>query len=292
MDLQNVLQPIITDLLQLEKEIEFQKAKIIEEAEDLRNHHFLKEIVNHIFSESGKYLRPALVFLSARAVNGSVHEDLQEYVSIIKFATAVEFLHSASLIHDDIIDGSRFRRNHITLNEQYDGKIAVLVGDILYSQFFSIMFNLDVEKKKHGELLQLFLKITKNMCFGELSEQRLREPIIDPSIEEYLEVIENKTACLMAGSCQGGAILAGADRDALSALTRYGRYLGLSYQLIDDYIDGDSILKASAYMVEKAKEYTELIKTELASLKETPSRHTLFQLCDFIVEEIHIKAGK
>ena len=90
----------------------------------------------------------------------------------------------------------------------------------------------------------------------------------------------------MAASCQGGAILAGADKNTALALTRYGRYLGLSYQLIDDYIDGDSILKSSAYMVEKVKEYTDLIKTELELLKESPYRHTLLLLCDFIVEKI------
>ena len=151
------------------------------------------------------------------------------------------------------------------------------------------MFNLDINREKHKELLQLFLKITKNMCFGELSEQRMRNPVIDPSIEEYLEVIENKTACLMAGSCQGGAILAGADRDTMLALTRYGRYLGLSYQLIDDYIDGDSIVKSDVYMIEKANEYTELIRAELGLLKESPYRNTLFQLSDFIMEEIQDK---
>lgn len=283
MELKNLYQPIFKDLLQLDKEIESQITKIYEGTQDSKNYQFLKKIITHIFNNSGKHLRPALVFLSARAVNESMNDD---YDSVIKFAAAVEFLHSASLIHDDIIDGSKFRRNQITLNEKYDGKIAVLVGDILYSQFFSILINLNIEDEKHEKLLHLFIEITKKMCFGEIYEHKLRDSIGDPSIEEYIEVIENKTACLIAASCQGGAILAGADKNTLLALTHYGLYLGLSYQLIDDYIDGDSILKSSAYMVEKAKEYTALIKTKLGLLKESPYRHTLHLLCDFIVEEI------
>ena len=283
MELRKLFQPIFKDLLQLDREIESQINTIYEGTQHSKNHQFLKEIINYIFHKPGKHLRPALVFLSARAVDECMNRD---YDSVIKFAAAVEFLHSASLVHDDIIDGSKFRRNQITLNEQYDGKIAVLVGDILYSQFFSILINLKIEDEKHEKLLQLFMKITKKMCFGEIYEHRLRGSIADPSIEEYIEVIENKTACLMAASCQGGAILAGADRNTSLALTQYGRYLGLSYQLIDDYIDGDSILKSGAYMVDKAKEYTALIETELEFLKESPYRHTLHLLCDFIVEEI------
>lgn len=288
MELKAIYQTVYEELQQLEKELKDQLIRI----NDFRNinpqdQKFIEKVTNHIFNIPGKRLRPLLVLLSGKAVNELLPKN---YKPIIELATAVELLHSASLIHDDIIDESSYRRQQITLNKKFGNKIAVLVGDILYSQFFSILVNLpDIEYEVRGKLLQIFCNITRRMCFGEIQEEIVKECQYEPTLQLYTEILENKTASLMAVSCQSGAILAGGDEKHSRALGNYGLYLGLSYQIMDDYKDGDAVLKSNMGMIEKAKEYASSAKREIGFLKDSLFKEKLFELSDFVIEWNHVK---
>jgi octaprenyl-diphosphate synthase len=207
----------------------------------------------------------------------------------VKLATAVEFVHSASLIHDDIIDSSEFRRTRLTLNKQYGNQLAVLVGDIFYSQFFSILINLQTANNHQRlKLLQSFSDTTKKLCFGEIYEYKIRMHGEDASFNDYLRVIENKTASLFSASCMSGGLLNGADERITTALSTYGLYLGYAFQIVDDFLDNDSILHSDKGMLLKAEEYTELAKKEIEILPESTVKRTLIRILDFVMNRTSV----
>lgn len=283
MDLKEIFKPISEELSQVEREIQNQLAMIG------TNHGsgktmFINGIVSHLFDVPGKRLRPALVLLSAKSVNNIEKPDTEQFV---KMATAIELIHSASLIHDDIIDKSKYRRHRLTLNKKYGNHIAVLVGDILYSQFISLLISLKTDNIEQQERLgKILCSITKNMCFGEIYEYKIKKDRNNPSLDEYLEVIENKTASLFSGSCQVGGIVNGADEEIITALANFGLYFGLSFQIADDCMDGDSIFSSRASLIDTAREYADKAKGELKVLKEDTIKKTFFDLCDYVLERV------
>ncbi len=280
MDLKEIYQPISRELFNVEKELKKQMNLIIK-GQSSKNQKFVKQIISHIFNVPGKVLRPALVLLSAKAVNNLETSNNQQ---IIKLATAVEFIHSASLIHDDIIDESIHRRDQLTLNKQFDNQTAVMVGDILWSQFFSILISLQtIDFAQHDSILQIFCDTAKKMCFGEIYEHKIRKYEENPSLYEYLEVIEYKTASLFAASCQSGGMLNGADEKVSLALANYGFNLGLAFQIVDDYLDNDSIFTSEVDMIEKAKKYANRAKVDINVLKESPVKRKLTDASDYVV---------
>ena len=212
--LRDVLKPIAGDIDRVARDIERQIGEICDEqnpAVPVRQ--YVSDTIRHIFKVSGKLMRPALVLLTARAVN---HDGHPSDDSLIKLGAAVELVHAASLVHDDIIDGATERRNQESLNERYGNQSAVLVGDILYSQIFSLLTNLEsVPYERRMELLRLFSSITRKMCLGEIYEQRIRRKHLEPSFEEYAAVIENKTASLMSLCCLSAAMLSGGTEPVL-----------------------------------------------------------------------------
>ncbi|MCK5094604.1 MAG: polyprenyl synthetase family protein [Spirochaetes bacterium] len=286
MDLSLIYQPISRELMLVEEELKKQLNRIIR-SQSSQNQKFINQIISYLFKVPGKLLRPALVLLCGKAVGNLEAESSEQ---LINLATAVEFLHSASLIHDDIIDESGLRRHQITLNKQFGNQIAILVGDIFYSQFFSIIIDLKTSNTKLREkLLRFFCDTTKKLCFGEIYEYKILQYGKNPSLSEYLEIIENKTASLFSVSCMGGGLLNGADEQITTALADYGMFLGLAFQIVDDHIDGDSIFNSEINMINKAKEYADKAKKVIENLPESPIKYKLLNLPDYVMERAKVK---
>ena len=289
MELSEVYGPIREELALVEGEIGRQIEMIVS-AQNSKNRQFMKQIVRYLFAMPGKLLRPALVLLSAKAVEGERIVDTEQ---LIKLATAVEFVHSASLIHDDIIDDSDYRRNRITLNRQYGNKIAVLVGDIFYSQFFSILIDLKPRHRDQREkLLMSFSDTTKKLCFGEIYEHKIRIKGEEASIDEYLRVVEDKTASLFSVSCMSGALLNGANEDTCLALSQYGLNLGYTFQIVDDFIDRDAIFDSHEGIMDSVHRYADTAKTALEILPEKNVKRILLSLPDLIMARAGFKKSR
>ena len=185
----------------------------------------LSYISNYIFSISGKRLRPALALLSAKTISQEVREE------VINFAIAVELIHAATLVHDDILDGAITRRGQKSVQGKWGSNIAVLVGDNLYAKGFSLL-----SERTNGGILNLLSKTVEEMCEGE-GEQAKHKFNFNLEEETYLKIIGNKTARFMSICCKGGALLNGASQKSINVLEEYGFNLGMAYQIIDDCLD-------------------------------------------------------
>ncbi len=184
----------------------------------------VEKIGHYIIAGGGKRLRPLVVLLTARALNYSEDRHLD-------LATIIEFLHTATLLHDDVVDASDLRRGRSTANAVFGNAPSVLVGDFLYSRAFQLM--VDVGSMRVMELLSA---ATNVIAEGEVLQlANVRNP--DLSETDYLEVIRCKTAMLFEVSSHTAAVLAGADADTEDRLRRYGLHLGMAFQLIDDLLD-------------------------------------------------------
>ncbi len=185
---------------------------------------FLSEMIAYVFSTNGKRLRPTLVLLTARANGGIVPETYHGAVS-------VELLHTATLIHDDLIDKSAIRRGKSALHVVYDDTSAVLVGDYLLSSALS-----EIVKTNNLDIIRIFSEQAKALVEGEIDQFTLaQEAIIDE--DAYFKMIDKKTASLMRTSIAIGAITGGADKGLISQFTRMGSILGTCFQIRDDIFD-------------------------------------------------------
>jgi len=185
------------------------------------------EISSHFLTNSGKRLRPALLLLSAKANQKSFPKENK----IINIAAAVELIHMASLIHDDVIDHSTLRRNLPTINHTRGSDVAIVFGDYLYSTAFGLIAtcgNVDV--------LQCISSATRAMCEGELSQVCQRDNV-DLLRESYLIIAKKKTAALFASSCQAGGIAVDSSALLRKALDNYGFNFGIAFQIVDDCLD-------------------------------------------------------
>jgi octaprenyl-diphosphate synthase len=165
-----------------------------------------------------------VVLLSARALGygGRKHIDL---------AAVVEFIHTATLLHDDVVDGSELRRSHETANAVWGNSASVLVGDFLYSRSFEMMVDVSLMR-----VMEVLSRATNRIAEGEVLQlMNCRNP--DTSEADYLEVILRKTATLFEAGARLGAVLSEADRAQEQALADYGRHLGMAFQLVDDALD-------------------------------------------------------
>lgn len=184
----------------------------------------IAEIGKYIFQKSGKRLRPALLTLCANLFNyqGDDH---------ILMGALVETIHSASLIHDDIIDNSDRRRGRDTVHARWGPNVTVLLGDFLYIK--------TIGRSLHSgfhDVTQTLINITSQMIEGELQEYYLSGNLKIEE-EEYLDILNKKTASLFSASCRIGGILGGATEANLTHLSKFGTYIGLSFQIIDDLLD-------------------------------------------------------
>jgi octaprenyl-diphosphate synthase len=181
---------------------------------------------DYLRESGGKRVRPALTILSAYAVGG----DGSRY-NMIRMATVMEFLHTATLVHDDIIDGADTRRNRPTVNALYGNETAVLMGDWLYMSAFETSL-----AERSLPILDILTRVTRKMTEGELL-QLTTLGRTDLSEQQYLDVIQRKTAYLFSACCEVGAILGSAAEAEQKALADYGMNLGMAFQLTDDLLD-------------------------------------------------------
>ncbi|GAB3479372.1 octaprenyl diphosphate synthase [Marinomonas epiphytica] len=188
----------------------------------------IEQIGYYIISNGGKRLRPLLVLLAARASQPLTDDSLEQ---AIKMATIIEFIHTSTLLHDDVVDESDMRRGKKTANEEWGNAPSVLVGDFLYSRAFQIM--VDVGSMRCMEILATTTNI---IAEGEV-QQLINCGDPDTTEENYLKVIQYKTAKLFEGAALCGTVIAGASIEHQKALQDYGMYVGTAFQLIDDVMD-------------------------------------------------------
>ncbi|KTD23813.1 octaprenyl diphosphate synthase IspB [Legionella lansingensis] len=184
----------------------------------------IDDLAHHIVQSGGKRLRPLLVLLSSHACGykGQDH---------ITLAAMVEFFHTATLLHDDVVDESTLRRGRETANEIWGSKASILVGDYLFTQSVQLMVSVD-----NPQILRLLADTSHEISCGEV-KQLVNRHNFDLSIEEYLDVIRAKTALLFAASAAIGAYLSRVGEDLAKRLYEYGLHLGNAFQLIDDALD-------------------------------------------------------
>lgn len=184
----------------------------------------IRQIAQYIINAGGKRIRPALVLLFANAhgVRNSDHHRL---------ATIVEFIHTATLLHDDVVDESSLRRGRQTANALFGNAASVLVGDFLYSRAFQMMVSIGDMR-----VMQITADATNVIAEGEVLQLlNMHDPGVTE--ERYLQVIRSKTAKLFEAAAQLGALIAGASDSEIEAASEYGRSLGTAFQLIDDVLD-------------------------------------------------------
>ena len=182
------------------------------------------QIAEHIISGGGKRLRPTLVVLCARAcgIRGQAH---------IEAAAFIEFVHTATLLHDDVVDGSSLRRGRDTANRVFGNQASVLVGDFVYSRAFQMMASIAEQP-----VMEIMALATNVIAEGEVLQlMNARDP--DTTEQRYLEVIYRKTAKLFEAGAEVAAVLSGVTPAVREKLAAYGRYLGTAYQLVDDVLD-------------------------------------------------------
>jgi octaprenyl-diphosphate synthase len=183
----------------------------------------ITEIGEYLRAGGGKRIRPALLLLSAKLLgykgNGAV-----------KLASVVEIIHTATLVHDDIIDEAQIRRGRPAANTQWGNSMCVLAGDWLYMQAFKIAV-----QERNFRILDVLVELTQQLVEGELLQMEKLGKLI--SSHEYLDLIYRKTACLFSVCMRVGGILGGADSTQEERLGQYGRELGIAFQIVDDVLD-------------------------------------------------------
>ena len=181
-------------------------------------------VADHIIAGGGKRLRPLLVVLAGRACGqgGAAH---------VEAAAFIEFIHTATLLHDDVVDGSSLRRGRYTANEVFGNQASVLVGDFVYSRAFQMMAALASQP-----VMEIMAEATNVIAEGEVLQlMNAHDP--DTTEQRYLEVIYRKTARLFQAGSEVAAVLADSSGERRAALAAYGRHLGTAYQLVDDVLD-------------------------------------------------------
>ncbi len=184
----------------------------------------IENIGHYIIDAGGKRMRPVMVLLSARACGYQGRDS-------IPLAAVVEFIHTATLLHDDVVDMSSMRRGRRTANEQWNNPSSVLVGDFIYSRAFQLLVELG-----DMQVMQVMADTTNAIAEGEVL-QLLNKHQVSTSEDDYMNIIRNKTAILFQAAAHCGAILAGADQTQQDCLRRAGMHIGMAFQLVDDMLD-------------------------------------------------------
>ena len=230
----------------------------------------INQVAEHIVSAGGKRLRPMLVMLAGRAT-GAIGADHHQLAAI------VEFIHTSTLLHDDVVDESDLRRGRSTANAIWGNAASVLVGDFLYSRSFQLMVELD-----RMPVMRILADTTNRIAEGEVLQLlHVRNPDTDEAA--YLNVIERKTAVLFAAGTRLGALASGADEATQQALYDYGMQLGYAFQIADDVLDysgdadalgknlGDDLAegKATLPLIHAMAQATPDVRARLRSIVET-----------------------
>ena len=211
----------------------------------------LDEILHYIVKRKGKQMRPMFVFLSGKLF-GEINE------SSFRAASLIELLHTATLVHDDVIDDANMRRGFFSINALWKNKIAVLVGDYLLSK--GLLMSLENEEY---DLLQIVSKAVKEMSEGELLQiEKARKLDIEEDV--YFEIIRQKTATLIAACCACGAVTAKQDKETVERMRKFGELIGIAFQMKDDlfdYYNEDVIGKPTGIDIKEQKMTLPLIYT-------------------------------
>ena len=184
----------------------------------------INQLAGYIVGSGGKRLRPMIVLLGSRAFGyeGRAH---------VQLAAVIEFIHTATLLHDDVVDASEMRRGRSTANTIWGNEASVLVGDFLYSRAFEMMVEVDSMR-----VMEILAHTTNTIARGEVLQLlNCNDP--DTTEERYIEVIRSKTAKLFEAAARMGAVICGRDRTTETAMGRYGTHLGTAFQLVDDALD-------------------------------------------------------
>jgi octaprenyl-diphosphate synthase len=181
----------------------------------------IRDITEHLFGGHGKRLRPALVFMTAGENNNTS----------MYSALAVELIHTATLLHDDVVDESGSRRGIETVNHKWNNLVSVLMGDYFFAKAFNMLV-----KAGSSEIMASFARATERVSTGELN-QVFYTGDFDITEERYLNVIADKTASLFACSAEAGALCAGMNGGSRDGLRKYGEYVGMAFQITDDLLD-------------------------------------------------------
>ncbi len=204
---------------------ELNKFKLALKKELVSSDALIQSIHEHILKMTGKFLRPTLTLLSSRiAGEGAID-------STIQLAVAAELIHTATLVHDDIIDDSDFRRNQPSVHSRWGRDLSIVSGDYLYAKAFLILANLEDTK-----IAKAFAMCAHVMCEGEMKQIEKRKEFYLTE-EEYFKIIHKKTAALFQASCMGGAYLSGNGLAYVEKLGEYGYALGMAFQIVDDCLD-------------------------------------------------------
>ncbi|MDI6736832.1 MAG: polyprenyl synthetase family protein [bacterium] len=184
---------------------------------------FVSKSSSYILKSGGKKLRPALLLLSAKACNFNGNRS-------INLACALELIHTATLVHDDVIDEAYLRRGKETLNARYDNKLSILLGDYLFSQAVSLVIA-DGDKR----IMETIAAAVSQVCEGEILQTIKANTL--PHEAEYLNIVEKKTASLFSSCCKIGALVGDNPQQTIESLADYGLNLGIAFQITDDILD-------------------------------------------------------
>jgi len=183
-----------------------------------------REVLMHLAESGGKRVRPVLSLLSAASLRG-------EPEPAIPVAVAAEMIHMATLVHDDVIDRAETRRGRKTVNQIWGNHVSVLAGDALLAKALIILV-----ERTSGEIVRIMSDMIYRMCEGEIAQHASQHDMYQEE-QEYFDRIEKKTALFFAACCKAGALMGGASAEQAEALWRYGRHLGMAFQVVDDLLD-------------------------------------------------------
>ncbi len=226
----------------------------------------------YLVAAGGKHLRPALVLLAGRSGRYDQRRD-----ALITLAVSTELIHTATLVHDDIIDRAALRRRQPTFHQRFGTERAVLMGDYLYSVAFSLLAGLE-----EPAVVQVMAEACQRLSLGEFLEVDSRFDV-GLTARRYLEIIQHKTASLMAACCQLGAVVAGAPPETVARLREFGLQFGMAFQIMDDCLDliGEEQVVGKTLRSDLDKGSLSLPVIYLAAAMSKRERETLFApLCN------------
>ena len=230
MNLEKIYQPIAEDLKKVER---FLQVSVKES-----KNQSIRQMSNSLLESGGKRLRPALVILSEKAASADRKSSCDQD-ELVRLATAVELIHMASLIHDDVIDGATLRRSKPSINAKLGDDISIVFGDYIYSKAFEL-----IGKCRNPDVFECICQAIHVMCEGELI-QVCQRGNLGLSKDNYITIVRKKTASLFAASCHAGTILGNHSQIIQTTMKEFGLNFGIAFQIIDDcrdIVSGEGVL--------------------------------------------------
>ena len=191
---------------------------------------FVNEVTQYAFRLGGKRLRPIIALVGHKAAC-SPDVALRSRDKVLLVAAAIEMIHTATLIHDDILDGALIRRHIPTMHTHWNAGVSVMAGDVIFTKALDLVTQLD-----EIEPYRILARATHKTCYGELRQMGTRNQF-DLSVDDYLDIVTAKTAALIECSSHIGAWYAGAEAETIEQFRQYGREIGIAFQIVDDVLD-------------------------------------------------------